>query len=241
MVFAIIVAAGKGERMRQTVRKQYLELAGKPLIGHTLATFGACKKIDKVILVVPQADFSVCEQMADRLNLPEKPVLITGGNERQISVYNGLCAIDTIAKADDIVVIHDGVRPFVTLALLNACIDGANQTGACITGIPAFDTLKRIDQNECVQETIPRKMIRMVQTPQAFEYHLLKSAHVMALKQGFTGTDDAALVENYGARVKMINGSRFNIKITTEEDMILARMFYQNMKIDSTTQQERLW
>ncbi len=240
MVFAIIVAAGKGERMRQTVRKQYLELAGKPLIGHTLAIFDACQKVNKVILVVPQTDFSVCDQMIDRLNLRKKPVLIAGGDQRQASVYNGLCTIDATATADDIVVIHDGVRPFVTSALLNACIDGVYQTGACITGILAFDTLKRIDLKGYVKKTIPRKMIRMVQTPQAFEYKLLKDAHDKALTEGFIGTDDAALVENWGARVKIIDGSRFNIKITTAEDMVLARMFYQNLNLDSTLQKEAL-
>jgi len=212
MVFAIIVAAGKGERMRQTVRKQYLELAGKPLIGHTLAIFDACQKVN----------------------------LIAGGDQRQASVYNGLCTIDATATADDIVVIHDGVRPFVTSALLNACIDGVYQTGACITGILAFDTLKRIDLKGYVKKTIPRKMIRMVQTPQAFEYKLLKDAHDKALTEGFIGTDDAALVENWGARVKIIDGSRFNIKITTAEDMVLARMFYQNLNLDSTLQKEAL-
>jgi len=238
MVFAIIVAAGKGVRMRQTVRKQYLPLDGKPLIEHTLTAFDACKKIDKVILVIPQADFNGCDQIINRLNLQKEPVLVAGGTQRQASVYNGLRSIETDAKENDIVIIHDGVRPFVTSAILNACIDGAYQTGACITGIPAFDTLWQIDQNECVKKIIPREMIRMAQTPQSFEYNLLKSAHEKALKEGFTGTDDAALVENRGARVKMINGSRFNIKITTEEDMVLARMFFQNLNIDSTLQKE---
>ncbi len=234
MVFAIIVAAGKGVRMRQTVRKQYLNLAGKPLIAHTLEAFDACKTIDKVILVIPRADFNVCDQIINRLALKKNPVLIAGGAQRQTSVYNALRAIEAAAKANDIVIIHDGVRPFVTPALLNACIDGARQTGACITGIPTFDTLKRIDLKGRVKKTIPRKMIRMVQTPQAFEYKLLKSAHDKALKEGFIGTDDASLVENEGAGVKMINGSRFNIKITTTEDMALARIFFQNLDTDST-------
>ncbi|MDM8555775.1 2-C-methyl-D-erythritol 4-phosphate cytidylyltransferase [Desulfococcaceae bacterium HSG7] len=239
MVFAIIVAAGKGVRMRQTVRKQYLELAGKPLIGHTLIAIDACKKIDKVILVIPQADFNVCGRIINRLNLQKNPVLVAGGVQRQTSVYNGLCAIEAVAKANGIVIIHDGVRPFVTSAILNACIDGAYQTGACITGIPAFDTLWQIDLKECVKKIIPRKMIRMAQTPQAFEYNLLKNAHDKALQEGFIGTDDAALVENGGDRVKMIDGSRFNIKITTAEDMELARMFFQNLNIiDATLQKE---
>ena len=238
MVFAIIVAAGKGVRMRQTVRKQYLELAGKPLIGHTLIAIDACKKVDKVILVIPQADFNVCDQIINRLNLQKKPVLVAGGAQRQTSVYNGLCAIEAVAKANDIVIIHDGVRPFVTSAILNACIDGACQTGACITGIPAFDTLWQIDFKGCVKKIIPRKMIRMAQTPQAFEYNLLKNAHDKALKEGFIGTDDAALVSNRGDRVKMIDGSRFNIKITTAEDMELARMFFQNLNIDSILPKE---
>ena len=238
MVFAIIVAAGKGVRMRQTVRKQYLELAGKPLIGHTLIAIDACKKVDKVILVIPQADFNVCDQIINRLNLQKKPVLVAGGAQRQTSVYNGLCAIEAVAKAKDIVIIHDGVRPFVTSAILNACIDGAYQTGACITGIPAFDTLWQIDFKGCVKKIIPRKMIRMAQTPQAFEYNLLKNAHDKALKEGFIGTDDAALVSNRGDRVKMIDGSRFNIKITTAEDMELARMFFQNLNIDSILPKE---
>jgi len=238
MVFAIVVAGGKGVRMRQSIPKQYLMLDGKPLIGHTLIAVDACKKIDKVILVIPPDDVNACDQMMDRLVLKKRPLPVAGGAQRQASVYNGLCAIDADARADDIVIVHDGVRPFVTPAMLNACIAGAGETGACITGIPAFDTLKRIDPGGYVQKTIPRKMIRMVQTPQAFEYGLLKSAHETALKQGFTGTDDAALVENRGIGVKIVNGSRFNIKITTEDDMVLARMFIQQRKTDSTFQKE---
>ncbi len=180
----------------------------------------------------------ICEQIINLLTLKKKPVLIAGGTQRQDSVYNGLRAIETDAKTNDIVIVHDGVRPFVTSAILNACIDGAYQTGACITGIPAFDTLWQIDTKGCVKKIVPRKMIRMAQTPQAFEYKLLKNAHDKAIKEGFIGTDDAALVENGGGRVKMIDGSRFNIKITTAEDMALARMFFQNLNIDSIVKKE---
>ncbi len=240
MVYAIIVAGGKGARMRQSVRKQYLELAGKPLIGHTLIAFDACQTVDKVLLVIPQADVAVCNRIIETLGLQKKPRLIAGGVERQDSVYNGLQAIANSAQADDIVVVHDGVRPFVTTAMLEACIDGARETGACITGVPAIDTLKRIDSDGWVQKTIAREHIRMVQTPQAFEFALLQNAHAQALEQGVLGTDDAALVENGGGRVKIIDGGRFNMKITTPEDMVIAQMYYHYLNQDSSPLKETL-
>ncbi len=240
MVFAIIVAGGKGLRMRQSVRKQYLELAGKPLIGHTLIAFDACQKVDKVILVIPQADLAVCHRMVEALGLQKKPRLIAGGAQRQHSVYNGLESIANSAHPDDVVVVHDGVRPFVTTAMLEACIDGARETGACITGVAAIDTLKRIDSGGWVQATLAREHIRMVQTPQAFQYALLQNAHAKALEQGFVGTDDAALVENWGARVKMIDGGRFNMKITTPEDMVIAKMYHHYLNQASSPLKETL-
>ena len=227
MVSAIIVAAGKGVRMKDTVRKQYLLLSGRPVLGHTLLAFDACNLIDNIFLVVPEEDLDYCSNdILSFLNLQKKVVLVSGGVERQNSVYNGLMAID---NTDCTVVIHDGVRPFVFSEQLAACVIEAKESGACILGIPACDTLKQVDDSGGIDKTIERNDIWLAQTPQAFQYAVIKEAHEDARKEGYTGTDDALLVERLGKKVKIIRGSRFNIKITTREDLQLARSLTSNL------------
>lgn len=221
MVSAIIVAAGKGIRMNDIVRKQYFTLAGRPILCHTVQVFDTCIEIDKIFLVVPEEDFDFCHKnIILPLKLQKKVNLVQGGKERQDSVYNGILAVD---NKDCIVVIHDGVRPFVRPEQLAACIKCAKECGACILGIPAFDTLKRVNSAGFIDKTLDRESIWLAQTPQAFQYDLIKKAHENARREGYTGTDDALLVERLGKDVKVINGSRCNIKITTQEDLMLAR------------------
>ncbi len=149
-----------------------------------------------------------------------------GGVERQDSVYNGLLAIDNID--DSIVVIHDGVRPFIRSEQLSECITCAIDYDACIFGIPAYDTLKRVNSSGFIEDTIERKNIWLAQTPQAFKYKLVRDAHENARRAAITGTDDAMLVELIGIKVKVIRGSRCNVKITTKEDLLLARAMVKN-------------
>jgi 2-C-methyl-D-erythritol 4-phosphate cytidylyltransferase len=224
MVSAIIVAAGMGIRMKGATRKQYLNLAGQPVLSYSLVTFDACVLIEEISLVVPEEDIKDCQnKIISILDLKKRVHLIPGGNHRQVSVYNGLQALD---KKTDTVVIHDGVRPFVRSEDLTACILGAEDVGACILGTPSSDTPKRVDKSQIIEETLDRESIWLAQTPQAFQYDLIMKAHERARRDGVIGTDDASLVERLGQNVKIINSSKFNIKITLKEDLAVAKALF---------------
>ncbi len=221
MASAIIVAAGKGSRMKGPTRKQYLELSGRPVLSYSLITFDACTSIEEIFLVVPKNDIDACQRkIISELNLKKKVHLISGGVHRQDSVYNGLLSVD---KTSGIVVIHDGVRPFVRPEDLTACIRCVKKVDACILGTPASDTLKYVDRSQRIKNTLDRKNIWLTQTPQAFKYDLIMEAHEAARRDGVIGTDDASLVERMGKDVKIIAGNRYNIKITVKEDLAVAR------------------
>jgi len=219
--YAIIVAAGKGIRMGDTVRKQYIALEGIPLLARTLDLFNRCDRIDRIIVAVPEDDVDFCRsEIIAAAGMNKEIRLVSGGAKRQDSVYNSLKTIDA---NDGIVLIHDGVRPFVKMEHLVACIEGAKQHGACILGIPAFDTIKHVNAKNEITHTQQRDTLWLAQTPQAFQLKLIKKAHLAAKQEGFIGTDDASLVERLGEVVKIIPGSRNNIKITDQEDLKLAR------------------
>jgi 2-C-methyl-D-erythritol 4-phosphate cytidylyltransferase len=224
MVSAIIVAAGKGNRMKGATRKQYLELSGRPVLAYSVISFDACSLIGDIFLVVPPKDINDCQKkIISFLDLKKKVHLIPGGVHRQESVYNGLKALN---KNTDTVVIHDGVRPFIRSEDLAACILGARDVGACILGTPASDTLKRVDKSFMIKETLDRETIWFSQTPQVFQYDLILKAHETARRDGVIGTDDASLVEKLGKEVKILSGSRFNIKITVKEDLAVAQALF---------------
>jgi 2-C-methyl-D-erythritol 4-phosphate cytidylyltransferase len=224
MVSAIIVAAGKGIRMKGATRKQYLELSGKPILSYSLISFDACTLIGEIFLVVPKEDINDCQKnIISVLDLKKKVHLVPGGVHRQDSVFNGLLSI---SKKTETVVIHDGVRPFIRSEDLMSCILCAKDVGACILGTPASDTLKRVDKSQMIEETLDRESIWLTQTPQAFQYDLILKAHETARQDGVIGTDDASLVERLGLDVKIINGSKLNIKITIEEDLTVANALF---------------
>jgi len=219
---AIVVAGGAGERMQSDRRKQYLDLGGMPILCRTLGVFADADLIDRIVLVVPEGDRDFCrDDLVARAGLAGSVAVVAGGPTRQASVYNGLAAID--AADDDLVVIHDAVRPFLTGAELEACIRTAAETGACILALRAFDTVKQAGPDGRIAATVDRGAIWLAQTPQVFRYRLIQDAHAAARRKGITGTDDAALLEMSGQPVSLVPGSRLNIKITTSEDLILAR------------------
>lgn len=221
MNIALIVAGGSGQRMNTAQRKQYLTIGEKPVIAHTLLVFEKCRKIDGIVLVLPKEDIAmVSRDILPVLPMDKKVRLVAGGRQRQESVFNGLKQLDADCR---IVVIHDGVRPFVTSEQITASIFEAGRTGACIVGIPAFDTLKKVTRSGNIEGTLDRQTIWLAQTPQTFKYDLIKEAHHRARKENVIETDDAALVERMGVRVKIIPGSRRNIKITTPEDLELSK------------------
>ncbi|MBU3978883.1 2-C-methyl-D-erythritol 4-phosphate cytidylyltransferase, partial [Patescibacteria group bacterium] len=188
------VAAGKGVRMNSAIRKQFFELDGSPLLCSTLKAFELCTLIESIILVVPPDDFQYCiDRVVEPLNMKKKVKLVKGGAERQDSVYNGLLSVD---EKNCTVVIHDGVRPFVSSDLIGECAREAILHKACVSGLPASDTLKLADDKGYIKKTLSRNLVWLAQTPQAFDYKLIKKAHDVARKEGYTGTDDAELVEN---------------------------------------------
>ena len=219
MQIAIIVAAGSGLRMSSPLRKQYMLLAGQPILRHTLMVFST--SLHSIFLVVSQEDFDYCQKYVIPLNLQERIQLVPGGSSRQASVYNGLQAC--ACHDPEIVIIHDGVRPLVTADQIRACLNGAVQYGACILGIPSTSTLKKvIPETAQIEKTIARQNIWLAQTPQAFSYKIILKAHQKAFESGYQGTDDAELVEKNGGKVHIISGSAVNIKITRPADLTMA-------------------
>jgi len=217
---AVIVAGGSGTRMGGPVPKQYLLLSGAPILARTLARFAACPDVHRIVVVAPAGDLERCRQDILPLVATEKEIrLAAGGAERQDSVYQGLLA----AGPDvDLVAVHDAVRPLVTPEEISRCLALAQSHGACILAAPAADTLKRASAGGRIQETLDRSGVWLAQTPQAFGYTLLLSAHQKAREQGFLATDDAALAERLGIPVYITPGSPKNLKITTPADLALA-------------------
>ena len=224
-VGAIIPAAGRGKRIGASVPKQFLEIQGKPLLHHTLTVFASCKLIDYVVLVMPRAD--VDEMGEDWLNkYTIVREVVVGGEQRQDSVYNGF---NSLEEGTDIVVVHDGVRPFTTPQMITATVEAAQQHGAAITAIPVSDTVKQAADG-FVKQTVSRDGLWRVQTPQAFQYGLLQQAFKKAKKDFYYGTDEGSLVEYLGERVKIVPGSELNIKITRKEDLVLGESLLSRIR-----------
>jgi 2-C-methyl-D-erythritol 4-phosphate cytidylyltransferase len=220
MVSALIVAAGRGVRMQSDTRKQYLQVAGRPILVHTLMKFDVCPLIDHICIVVPDDDLDFCRRRLIAGGPLKNPVqFVAGGRHRQQSVYNGLKSLD---HKKGLVAIHDGVRPLIDPLLITACIKAAETNGACAPGIPVYDTIKRVSGAAIIAGTVERKGLWLIQTPQVFRYAVIAEAHERALRDGYLGTDDASLVERLGLPVTLISGSKSNIKVTTAEDLTMA-------------------
>ncbi len=223
--FVIVVAAGQGLRMGADIKKQYLCLDKIPVLARTLMAFDCSVDIDEIILVIPEEDFEYCkEQIILPYGFKKSIHLVAGGKHRQDSVLNGLNTLQRQIKltSDAVVLIHDGVRPFVNQGIINDCILGARKHGACIPAIKITDTVKKADENCQVEKTVPRENLYCVQTPQAFKLDVILSAFDYSKKTSFSGTDDASLVEQFGHKVIILKGSNFNIKITTPQDLVLG-------------------
>ena len=219
---AVIPAAGAGLRMGRATAKQFLEVDGKPILALTLEKFQACRAIDGIVLVVPPDDLELCKRtIIDRYGLTKVFKVIAGGDRRQDSVRLG---IEASGDEYGLIVIHDGVRPFIETGLIERAVLAAMKDRAIITGLPAKDTVKKADEGGFVLETYERKMLWLVQTPQVFRYEDIIAAHRRALLEQWDDvTDDASLIEKMGIPVKIILGSEYNIKVTTPQDMELAR------------------
>ena len=220
-VCAVVPAGGTGTRMGGTVPKQFLELNGKPILYYTLKTLQDCGIISELILVVPEKEYE--NACSDWLGKPEIVTkVVVGGEKRQDSVYKGFCEL---SPQTEIVLVHDGVRPFLSHQMIQESVDAAREYGAAITAIPVNDTIKKVDDSGLVSKTVDREGLWRVQTPQVFRYELLEEAFKKANSKKFYGTDEGTLIEHLGKPVKIVEGSEQNIKITRPEDLRLSEIF----------------
>lgn len=219
-VSVIIAAAGMGNRMQSNVNKQFIYINNKPVLAHTIEKFEKCRYVDEIIVVSKESEINYCKrQIVKRYKFNKVTKIVRGGKERQDSVYNGILALD---RRTDIVISHDGARPFVSNKNIVDSIEGVAEYGACVIGTPVKDTIKIIGEDKNVDSTPKREMIWAAQTPQSFTKEIIMKAYREAIDDNFVGTDDSMLVERLGIYVKMIRGSYENIKITTPEDIIIA-------------------
>ncbi|MCK5837141.1 MAG: 2-C-methyl-D-erythritol 4-phosphate cytidylyltransferase [Desulfobacula sp.] len=224
--FVIVVGAGKGLRMGSKTKKQYLYLGKIPILTRTIMAFDRCDHVHEIVLVVPEEETGYCkQQMINPFGFIKKIHLVAGGKHRQDSVLNGLTLIRDRMKCeqDTIVMIHDGVRPFVDQGLIEACIQKAGKYGACIPAVKITDTVKEVFKGVSVQRTLDREMLYKAQTPQTFKMALIWRAFEHAGATCFSGTDDASIVEHYGSKVMITPGSDLNIKLTTPDDLVLGK------------------
>jgi 2-C-methyl-D-erythritol 4-phosphate cytidylyltransferase len=219
-VVAIVPAAGRGERFGASVPKQFLPLQGIPIIVHTLRCMQAVEDIHAVIVAVPAGFEELVHTLCREHGLSKVHRIIPGGKERQESVALALQSPE-VATAE-LLVVHDGVRPFASPALFRAVVAAARQYGAAVPGIPPPDTVKWVSSDGMVQQTLPREHLRLIQTPQAFRRELLQRAYEAACRRGLRATDDAGLVEALGHPIAVVPGIPENIKITHAADLAFA-------------------
>jgi 2-C-methyl-D-erythritol 4-phosphate cytidylyltransferase len=222
MNIAIIAAAGTGSRMASDRPKQFLQLAGTPIIFHTLKPFELCDSIQEVIVVLPAEESAAFLAQAGKSRLRKLTRVVPGGATRADSVKRGLMAVRSATA--EIIAVHDGVRPFVTVEEIEQTVEAAQRDGAAILATPVTDTIKVVD-GDTVVETLARAHLRQALTPQCFRYELLRQAYDIADVSDPTLTDESALVERLGHRVTIVEGSPRNIKITTPRDLLIAETF----------------
>ena len=225
---AIILAGGTGKRMGTPTNKQFLHLENKPIIVHTLQVFEECRPVDGIYLVVNQKDLPVIqEEILETYRFNKLVKIVIGGRLRQDSVRNGLEAIDPPC---DIVIIHDGARPFVSPSFVEKGIYLMEMYDAIIPALQVKDTIKVISKEGFVVKTLERDSLWHVQTPQTFKYELILKAYKEGMAKKLYGYDDATFLEMMGRKVKVIEGSPYNMKITTPEDLVLAKGLLSQLK-----------
>lgn len=223
--YVIVVAGGSGTRMKSVVPKQFLELAGRPILMHTLERFVAFDPAIKIILVLPEAHQSTWKELCVLHAFTLKHSVVNGGETRFHSVKNGLNTI----SGDGIVAVHDGVRPLVSITTIRRCFEEAKKKGNAIPCIPVHETVRQIEGDS--SKLVDRSALRLIQTPQVFEIRLLQQAFNQEYQSIFT--DDASVIENKGENIHLVEGSRENIKITEPADLILAKSIIEAGLLDS--------
>lgn len=226
-ITAIIPAGGSGLRMNQPLPKQFCELAGIPMLVHTIRAFQQVDAIDHIVLVVPSDYINQSAQLIDQYDLKKIHAIVAGGVLRQDSVKIGL---DNVPENTELVAVHDGARPLISPELITNCLEQAKQHGAAIAAIPVKDTLKSSEDDKTIKRTIDRSTLWQAQTPQVVRVDLLKKAFAAAAEDGFEGTDEASLLEHIGCPVALVEGTEQNIKITRPEDLSIAEALLMNDK-----------
>ncbi len=219
-VAAIVVAAGWGKRFGGK-KKQFQPLGAKPIIVYSIERFEESPLVEEIILVVSEDSVGYCQEIVEKFHFKKTTKIISGGQERQHSVRKGF---NLVSSETDVVVVHDAVRPFVTVSLIEEVIKESLKSDGAIAAVPVKDTIKKSSPENYVEKTRPRESLWLAQTPQAFRYDILRRAYEKAEKDSFLGTDESSLVERLGIRVKLVQGSQINIKITTEDDLLFGEL-----------------
>jgi 2-C-methyl-D-erythritol 4-phosphate cytidylyltransferase len=225
-VFVILPAAGLGTRMAGPQPKQFLALAGVPILIHSLRAFAAEPRVTSIYVAVRKTEMERAEAQVAEYGFAGRVRVVEGGEKRQESVANALSVLP--AQPDDIVLVHDAVRPLIDASTIERTIDAVIEHGAAIVGMPAIDTIKQVERTAhgaIVTATIPREFVVQAQTPQGFRYGLLQSAFAESTADGFVGTDEASLLERAGIPVAVVPGSQVNLKITQPGDLELAEFY----------------
>jgi 2-C-methyl-D-erythritol 4-phosphate cytidylyltransferase len=222
--FVIIPSGGLGKRTNAPLPKQYLQFHGKELIAYTLQVFQSSNQVDEIVVAAQSKFFPLLESIKTNFGLTKFTCLVEGGEERQYSVHNALRSLN--AKDDDIVLVHDAVRPLLTKEIIYDSVQNARKYGAAVVAMKAKDTL--INGTDSVLKYIDRSEIYYAQTPQAFKYKILLEAMKRAKEENFIGTDESMLVHRAGHEVKIVNGSSLNFKVTTDEDIKLLSMILKS-------------
>jgi 2-C-methyl-D-erythritol 4-phosphate cytidylyltransferase len=216
----VIAAAGRGSRMKSSTNKQYMLLNSRPILAYSLDFFEKLDVVDEIVVVTGEKDLVYCErEIIKPFKYKKVSAVITGGKERQDSVWAGLRKLGADTK---FVAVHDGARPLLSSSVLYRLLEEAEEWGAAIPGIASKDTLKVVDRDDFVRQTLDRTTVYAIQTPQVFKYEELMAAYQQAQEEDFRGTDDASLFEHFIGRVKVVEGDYNNIKITTPGDMLIA-------------------
>jgi 2-C-methyl-D-erythritol 4-phosphate cytidylyltransferase len=220
-LFALIVAGGTGTRMGTEIPKQFLELAGKPILMHTIEKFWAFSKSIRIIIVLPENQFGLWEELEKKYSFSVPHTIVPGGSSRFVSVKNGLQEVED----NGLVAIHDGVRPLVSIDTIKRCFSDAEKFGNSIPVINPSDSLRMITE----QGNMPvnRHYLRIIQTPQVFDSKLIKKAYIQDFSPDFT--DDATLLEKTGENIHLVEGNRENIKITNPEDLVIAEALFHTI------------
>jgi 2-C-methyl-D-erythritol 4-phosphate cytidylyltransferase len=225
-VFVILPAAGLGTRMAGPQPKQFLALDGIPILIHSLRAFAAVERVTAIFVAVRKPEFERVQAQIDEYGFADRVRVVEGGDSRQESVAHALTALP--AQPDDIVLVHDAVRPLIDPATIDRTIDAVIEFGAAIVGLPAVDTIKQVERTAhgaLITSTIPREYVVLAQTPQGFRFELLRRAFAEATADGFIGTDEASVIERAGHPVAVVHGSQVNLKITQPGDLELAEFY----------------